>query len=79
MSILARVARNSFNGKSTVKIDIGSLKSLHALFDTYLDHMLVIFEQNRIVRIIQNCVLFDKKWLTILNKVLTPFGRRFCD
>ena len=41
--------------------DIGSLKSLHTLFDKYLDHMLVKFEQNRKVRTIQNFVLFDKK------------------
>ena len=34
--------------------DIGSLKSLHTLFDKYLDHMLVEFEQNRMVRTIQN-------------------------
>ena len=31
------------------------------------------FEQNRMVRIIQNFELFDKKWLTIFDKVLTPF------
>ena len=34
--------------------DIGSLKSLHTLFDKYLDHMLVKFERNRTVRTIQN-------------------------
>ena len=28
--------------------DIESLKSFHTLFDKYLDHMLVKFEQNRI-------------------------------
>ena len=55
--------------------DIGSLKSLHTLFDKYLDHMLVKFEQNRIVRTIQNFELFDKKWLTIFWR---HFGRRFC-
>ena len=27
--------------------DIGSLKYLHTLFDKYLDHMLIKFEQNR--------------------------------
>ena len=32
--------------------DIGSLKSLHTLFDKYLDHMLVKFEQNRMVQIL---------------------------
>ena len=30
--------------------DFGSLKSLHTLFDKYLDHMLVKFEHNRIIR-----------------------------
>ena len=90
MSSLATVKRKSFNGKFAAKIDfptcilcyiadadIGSLKSLHTLFDKYLDHMLVKFEQNRMVRTIQNFVLFDKKWLTIFNKVLTPFWKTF--
>ena len=68
MSALATVARKSFNDKFTAKLDfpigyfilplliaaIGSLKSLHALFDKYLDHTLVKFEQNCMVRIIQN-------------------------
>ena len=40
--------------------DIGSLKSLHTLFDKYLDQMLVKFEQNCMVRNIQNFELFDK-------------------
>ena len=40
--------------------DTGSLKSLHTLFDNYLDHMLVKFEQNHMVRNIQNFDLFDK-------------------
>ena len=31
--------------------DIRSLKSLHALFDKYFDHMLVKFEQNCKVQI----------------------------
>ena len=39
--------------------------------------MLVKFEQNRMVRTIQNFVLYDKKWLTILEKVLTPFWKTF--
>ena len=78
MSALATVAGKSFNDKFTAKIDFpigyfmlplpildtGSLKSLHTLFDKYLDHMLVKFEQNRMVRIIQNFELFDKKLLT---------------
>ena len=41
----------------------------------YLDHMLVKFEQNIMVRTIQNFELFDKKWLTIFDKVLTPFWK----
>ena len=48
--------------------DIGSLKSLHTLFDKYLDHMLVKFEQNRMVQSIQNFELFDQKLFTILTK-----------
>ena len=70
MSTLATVAQKSFNGKFTAKndfsighfyvtiadADIGSLKPLHTL-----DHMLVKFEQNRMVRTIQSFVLFDKK------------------
>ena len=38
-----------------------SLKSLHTLFDKYLDLMLVKFEQNRMVGTTQNFELFDKK------------------
>ena len=53
--------------------DIGSLKSLHTLFDKYFDHMLVKFEQNRMVRTVQNFDLLDKKYLTIFDKVSTPF------
>ena len=40
---------------------IRSLKSLHTLFDKYLNHMLVKFEQNRMVRNIQTFELFGKK------------------
>ena len=54
-------------------VDIGSLKSLYTLFDKYLDHMLVEFEQNRMVLTIQNFEFFDKKWLTIFDSMLTPF------
>ena len=90
MSVLATVAGKSFNGKFTAKIDfpigyfvtivdtdIESLKSLHTLSNKYLDHMLVQFEQNRMVRTIQSLELFDKKWLTIFDKVLTPFWNMF--
>ena len=41
--------------------DIGSLKSLNTLFDKYLDHLLVIFEQNCVVQTTGNLELFDKK------------------
>ena len=59
MSALATVVQKSFNGKVTAKIDflIGhfmypllTLKSLQTLFDKYLDHVLVKFEQKHIVR-----------------------------
>ena len=39
--------------------------------------MLVKFEQNRIFETIQNFKLFDKKWLTVFDKVLTPFWKTF--
>ena len=91
MSALATVAGKSFNGKFTAKIDfpigyfvtiadtdIESLKSLHTLSNRYLDHMLVKFEQNRMIRTIQNFELFFyKKWLTTFDKVLTPFWKMF--
>ena len=40
--------------------DIRSLKSLHILFGKYLDHMLVKFEQNYMVRTKQNSEIFNK-------------------
>ena len=40
---------------------IGSLKSLHTLFDTYFDHMLVKFEQNCMVQTTRNFEILDKK------------------
>ena len=67
---ISNVAGKSFNGKITAKIDfsfeyftvadadIGSLKSLHILFDKYLNHVVVKFEQNRMVRTIQNLRVF---------------------
>ena len=82
MPTLATVAGKSLNGKFTAKndiligyfyitnadADIGSLKSLHILFDKYLDHMLVKFEQNCMVRTIQTFELFDKKWLNCIGQ-----------
>ena len=60
-------------------VDIKSLKSLHTLFDKYLDHLLVKLEQNRVLRNMQNLELLNRKWLTIFENVLTPLGRCFCD
>ena len=39
--------------------------------------MLLKFEQIRMVRNIQKIELFGKKWLTIFEKVLTPFWKTF--
>ena len=91
MSALATGAGKNFNGKLAQKIDfpIGyfmlllliltlKVKSLHTLFGKYLDHMLVKFEQNRVIRSIQNFDLLDKKWLIIFDKLLTPFWKMFC-
>ena len=33
--------------------DIESLKSVHKLFDKYMDHMMLKFEQNRMVRTVK--------------------------
>ena len=41
------------------------------------DHMLVKFEQNRMVRNTQNFKAFSKKCLTIFEKVLRPFLKTF--
>ena len=72
MQALATVAQKSFNGKFNAKIDfpirhillilileVESL-SIHYLISV-LDHMLVNFEQHRMVQNIQNVVLFGKK------------------
>ena len=67
---------------TTTDVDIGNLKSLHTLCHKYLDHMLVKFIQNRLVRNIQNFVLCTKKmfthWFSFL-RALTPFWRTFLD
>ena len=66
MSALATVAGKSFNGKFTQKkscrvfnvtivdTDIVRLKSLHSIFDKYLEHILVKFEQNLMVQTISD-------------------------
>ena len=46
ISILRKFAVNTFYVKQA---DIGSLKSLHTLFDKYLGHIWVKFEQNVII------------------------------
>ena len=63
-------SENQFCSKFAVKIlrcyrcianaGIGSLKSLHTLFDKYLDHMLVEFEQNGMVQTTWNFELLNK-------------------
>ena len=44
---------------------MGSLKSIHTLFDKYLDHMLVKFEQNRMLRNVQNVELFRQRMVNL--------------
>ena len=71
--------------------DIGSLKSLHTLFDTYLNYMLAKFEANIKVRNVQNFEFFDEKqvffkklvfkWylkIPFLTKRSSHVARRFC-
>ena len=78
MSALAMVAFSDRVFYITIAdADIGSLKSLHRLFDKYLGHMLMEFEQNRMVRTIQNFELFNKKMVNHFDKVLTPFWKTF--
>ena len=60
--------------------NIGNVKSLPTLFDMCLDHMLVKFEQNRMVRNIQNFELFDRKlglFKAIIDEALTPSWKMF--
>ena len=44
-----------------------SLKSLHTLFIKYLNHILVTFEQNRMIRTIQNLLAkrVDHFWQSV--------------
>ena len=39
---------------------LGRLKSLHTLYDTYLDHLLAQFESNSMVQNVHNLDLLDK-------------------
>ena len=58
---------------SITNADIGSLKSLRTLFDKHLDHMLMKFEQNCIVKTTGNFELYD-----IELDFKANFGRCFC-
>ena len=40
--------------------ETGSLKSLHTLFDTYLNHIMVKFEPNRMIQNVQIFELLGK-------------------
>ena len=46
----ASTDKNKKSHYTIADADIGSLKSLHTLFDKHLDQMLVEFEQNFMVR-----------------------------
>ena len=73
ISALAMVANKSSNGKFTAKI-----QALYVtLVDKYLDQMLVIFVLNHMVPTIQKFELFNKKCVTIFDKVLMPFRKMF--
>ena len=65
--------------KGNVWRDFRLPMAIHTLFDQYLDHMLVKFEQIRMVRTIQNVGLFDKNGKPFLTKYWRHFERRFCD
>ena len=86
ISVLATKAWKSFNGKSTAKNDfligyfmlpllmltLEGQKSLHTLFEKYLDHMLVKFEQNHMVRTNSYDPNFTKFW-AFWQKVVNHF------
>ena len=56
----ANLSLNLFRA-TVANADIGSLKFLHTLFDTYLDCMLVNFEETRIVQTTRNLTFLTKK------------------
>ena len=64
----ATEARKCCNGKFSAKIvyvtitdaGIKRLKTLHTLFDKYLEHMQMKFEHKRMKRNVQNLKLFGK-------------------
>ena len=57
-------------GATIANPDTASLKFLHELFDTYLDHMLAKFEPNRMDQIV-------KILKTNFDKASTPFCKTF--
>ena len=58
--------------------DIESFKSPNAFLNMYFHHMLVKFEQNRMVRTKRNFeLLTTEKWLIIFDKALTSFWKTF--
>ena len=60
--------------------DIGSLKSRHTFLKKCLYHMLVQFEQNRMVPTTHNFEFFDKKtgfFITGFDKEPTPLWKTF--
>ena len=63
-----------------VTVANGSLKSLHTFLKNCFYHMLVKFEQNRMVQTTRNFELLDKKtgyFKTVFGKALTPFWKPF--
>ena len=54
INIYSKFTFKTLPAATVANAGIGSLKSLHILFDKYLGHMLVQFEQNRRDRTIQN-------------------------
>ena len=57
--------------------DIESLKTLHTLFDKYLNPMVVQFGQNYMVQTTRNLDLKNGFLKTVFDKALTPFWKTF--
>ena len=71
-------------GATVANADTASLKFLHTLFNTCLDHIQAKFKPNRMVQKLQNVELYDKKTKTktktkkqkkTKKRFLKPFGR----
>ena len=60
---------------TVANVNTESLKSLHTLFDTYLDYMLAQFESNRVVQNVPN--LKSSSFNVVFDKALTPFCKTF--